>query len=155
MTRVIEKSWQSEAVHLAELKPMKLLFICVQNSARSQLAEAIARHLAPSGVAAISAGSQPTMVRPQVYVVLEEVGISSEGLHSKSVNDIDPSGIDAVITLCADGVCPIFLSLAPHLHWALPDPVAIEGEAERLEAFRQVRDELIRRLNYLFRYELD
>lgn len=150
-----QKSWQEEAAEIAAKKPEKILFICVQNSARSQLAEAVARHLAPSCVVVISAGSQPSAVRPLVFTVLEEAGIAGDGLYSKSVNDIDSAGIDAVITLCAEGVCPVFLSMAPHLHWTLPDPAAFESEEAKLEAFRSVRDELLKRLKILLDYKLD
>ncbi len=146
------KSWQEEAAELAAIKPRKILFICVQNSARSQLAEAIARHLAPEGVEVLSAGSKPSSVRPEVNAVLSELGISGAGLYSKSVNDIAPAGIEAVITLCAEGVCPVFLSAAPHLHWALPDPAAHMEDDVRLEAFRSVRDELLERLRVLLNY---
>jgi arsenate reductase len=152
---VTENQWMKEARELAALRPKKLLFMCVHNSARSQLAEAIARHCAPAGVTVISAGSHPAFVRPQVLQALEEAGISTKGLYSKAVDDIDVSGVEAVITLCAEEVCPVYLGKAHRLHWGLPDPAKVEPEDKKLEAFRQTRDELMKRLKHAFNYVLD
>lgn len=147
--------WMIESALLRALRPKHFLFLCVQNSARSQLAEAIARHLALAGVRVKSAGSSPAFVRPQAVQVLEEAGISAEGLSSKAVDDIDSTGIDVVITLCADEVCPIYLGRAIRLHWGLPDPAQMEPEKAKLEAFRNARDELMKRLKHLLSYEAD
>lgn len=128
-----------------------ILFLCVANSARSQIAEGLARALAPKGVAVWSAGSQPTSVRPEAIAVLQEIGIDISGHHSKHVAAIAPAGVDTVITLCAEEECPLFLGEATRLHWGLPDPAAAEGSAdERLAAFRSTRDEIRRRLEALF-----
>jgi protein-tyrosine-phosphatase len=128
-----------------------ILFLCVANSARSQMAEGIARSLAPSGVKVWSAGSRPTSVRPEAVEVLREIGIDISGSRSKSVSEIPPAGVDTVITLCAEEECPVFLGKAVRLHWGLPDPAAAAGsEAERFEAFRAVRDELRRRIAAFF-----
>ena len=143
-------AWMSEARELAARQPRKILFLCVQNSARSQLAHAIAHHLAPQGVSVLSAGSAPSAVRPQALAVLEEAGISTLGLVAKSVAQIDPAGVDAVITLCAEEVCPVFLGQAWQVHWGLPDPAQTEPEAAKLAAFRATRDELLHRLRFLF-----
>ena len=145
-------TWRREAEELAATKPRKILFLCVQNSARSIMAEAIARHFAPPDVTVLSAGSNPAFVRPQAVQVLQEAGISTEGLHSKSVDQIDPAGVDAVITLCAEEVCPVFLGKAHRLHWGLSDPARVEPEAAKLDAFRAVRDELLKRLKVLMNY---
>jgi arsenate reductase len=68
------------------------------------------------------------------------------------VEDVPSGDVDAVITLCAEEVCPVFLGRAHRVHWGLPDPAGVDGsEAERLQAFRDVRDELVRRLGALFR----
>jgi arsenate reductase len=144
--------WMVEAAMLCALAPRGLLFLCVANSARSQMAEAIARSLAPAGVAIWSAGSQPTRVRPEAEAVLAEIGIDLSGHRSKSVSEIPPDQVDTVITLCAEEECPVFLGRARRLHWGLPDPAAASGDgAARLDAFRQVRDELRRRLAILWR----
>mgnify|MGYP001273120421 CR=1 FL=1 len=127
-----------------------ILFLCVANSARSQMAEGIARRLAPKGVRVSSAGSMPTSVRPQAAAVLREIGIDMSGQRSKGVHAIE-GPVDVVITLCAEEVCPVWLGDVERLHWALPDPAAVDGNEERkLEAFRAVRDELLRRLGVFF-----
>lgn len=146
----IPERWLVESAVLRALGLRNFLFMCVRNSARSLLAEAIARHVAPPGVTIQSAGSQPAFVRPQVIQVLEEAGISPEGLSSKSVEDIDSTGVEAVVTLCADEVCPIYLGRAQRLHWSMPDPVVVEPKDEMLDAFRKTRDELMKRLEHLF-----
>lgn len=143
--------WKSDAEELRASPPRHLLFLCVANSARSQMAEGIARSLAPPGIMISSAGSQPSKVNPLAIRALEEIGIDIRGHASKSVSDISPDGIDAVITLCAEEVCPVFLGKARRFHWGLPDPAhAGSGEEERLQAFRDVRDELRRRLAVVF-----
>jgi thioredoxin type arsenate reductase len=134
-----------------ESVPRGLLFLCVANSARSQMAEGIARSLAPPGVKVWSAGSQPTRVRPEAIAVLTEIGIDISDHRSKAVSEIPAADIDTVITLCGEEECPVFLGNARRLHWGLPDPAAVEGhEAVRLEAFRRIRDELRRRIAALF-----
>ena len=127
-----------------------ILFLCVANSARSQMAEGIARSLAPRGIKILSAGSRPTSVRPEAIAVLREIGIDISGHRSKSVTEILPSDVDTVITLCGEEECPVFLGKAQRLHWGLSDPAAVAGsEAERIAAFRSVRDDLRRRITAL------
>jgi arsenate reductase len=127
-----------------------VLFLCVANSARSQLAEGLARTLLPPDVKVWSAGSRPTGVRPEAVAVLAEVGVDISGQRSKAVSEIPAAEVDTVITLCAEEECPVFLGSATRLHWGLPDPAAATGpEAVRLDAYRAVRDELTRRLGAL------
>ena len=129
-----------------------ILFLCVANSARSQMAEGIARSLAPLGIKIWSAGSRPTSIRPEAIAVLQEIGIDISGRRSKSVTEIPSSEVDTVITLCGEEECPVFLGNAQRLHWGLPDPSAAAGsETDRLSAFRETRDELRRRIAELFR----
>ena len=124
-----------------------VLFLCVANSARSQMAEGIARSLAPAGTKIWSAGSRPTNVRPEAIAVLREIGIDISGHRAKAVAEIPAAEVDTVITLCGEEECPVFLGKATRLHWGLPDPAAVNGsQAERLDAFRRVRDELRRRI---------
>jgi len=140
-----------EAALLRALRPRHILFLCVQNSARSQLAEGIARFLAPPAVTVSSAGSSPAFVRPQAIRVLKEIGIDISGHRSKAIEEINAAAVDAVVTLCADEVCPLFLGDAVRLHWSLPDPAKAPGDDEaRLNAFRATRDELFRRLKLVF-----
>lgn len=144
-------SWESEAASIRAARPKHLLFLCVANSARSQLAEGIARKLAPAGVKISSAGSAPSRLNPLAVQALAEIGIDASRQYSKSVNDIPPGDVEVVITLCAEEVCPAFLGSALRVHWGLPDPAGISGaEAERLAGFRAVRDELVQRLRALF-----
>ena len=128
-----------------------ILFLCVANSARSQIAEGIARALAPAGTKVWSAGSRPASVRPEAIAVLQEIGIDISHHRSKDVADIPADQVDTVITLCGEEECPLFLGKVRRLHWGLPDPAAvITSESERLAAFRSTRDELRRRLGEFF-----
>jgi protein-tyrosine-phosphatase len=125
-----------------------ILFLCVANSVRSQMAEGIARSLAPSGVRIWSAGSRPTKVHPAAITVLKEIGIDISSHHSKAVAEIPAAEVDTVITLCAEEECPVFLGKAQRLHWGLPDPAAtIDTKEETITSFRNIRDELYRRIS--------
>ncbi|HVV88542.1 MAG TPA: arsenate reductase ArsC, partial [Kofleriaceae bacterium] len=128
---------------------MSVLFLCVANSARSQLAEALARRLFGGRVAVASAGSRPSRVNPYAIEAMAEVGVALAGHASKSVDAIDPAGVELVITLCAEEVCPLWLGRARRLHWPIQDPAsddpAITPDAMRAR-FRAARDELLRRL---------
>ncbi|MGE4107338.1 MAG: arsenate reductase ArsC [Bacteriovoracia bacterium] len=124
---------------------MKVLFLCVANSARSQMAEALARHFFPK-IEVQSAGSSPTFLHPKAKQVLEEVGINCSALYSKSIDQIPPSflsDLDNVITLCQGEVCPIGIRAKRKLHWPFPDPAV----ANTVESFRIVRDELKTRIS--------
>ncbi len=144
--------WKRDAESIRAARPRHVLFLCVANSARSQMAEGVARSLAPANVKISSAGSQPSGLNPLAVRALAEIGIDISGHRSKTVNDIPPGDVDVVITLCAEEVCPVWLGTAARVHWGLPDPARATGdEEERLGAFRQVRDELRRRLEALFR----
>jgi arsenate reductase (thioredoxin) len=147
----VPPEWLVEACVLRALAPRGVLFLCVANSARSQLAEGVARALAPPGVTVWSAGSQPTHVRPEAIATLAEIGIHIAGHRSKSVAEIPAAEIDTVITLCGEEECPVFLGKARRLHWGLPDPAGVIGsEEDRANAFRRTRDELRRRLAVVF-----
>ena len=125
-----------------------ILFLCVANSARSQMAEGLARQMFP-GFRIQSAGSRPSRVNPYAVEVLAELGIDAAGHRSKSVEAIDPATVDLVITLCAEEVCPLFLGKAERLHWPIPDPASDDPALtpEDLRArFRTGRDEIRRRL---------
>ncbi|MCK9459395.1 MAG: arsenate reductase ArsC [Proteobacteria bacterium] len=127
-----------------------LLFLCVANSARSQMAEGIARAMVPAGTKVWSAGSRPTSVRPEAVAVLAEIGIDISAHRSKLVDEIPAAEVDMVITLCGEEECPVFLGNVMRLHWGLPDPAAVHGfEQDRLNAFRNTRDELRRRIEAL------
>ena len=143
--------WLIEASILRALRPKGVLFLCVANSARSQIGEGVARKLAPSDVKVQSAGSKPTNVRPEAITVLSELGIDASKHSSKNVSEIDPATVDTVITLCGEEECPLFSGKARRIHWGLLDPASVDGDKEtRLDAFRQARDELVKRLSFVF-----
>ena len=126
-----------------------VLFLCVANAARSQMAEGLARIFFGDAVRVQSAGSRPSHVHPIAVAVMQERGVDISSHTSKSVDIIDPASVDLVITLCAEEVCPVFLSPAPRLHWPLPDPDdkgTVADENERRQRFRTTRDELERRI---------
>ena len=144
------ESWIAEAEALRALRPRHLLFLCVANSARSQLAEGIARSLAPEHLKISSAGSVPTSVRPQAIEAMREIGIDISHYTSNGLDEVERP-VDAVITLCAEEVCPVWLEHAWRAHWGLPDPAEAAGAEEvKLQAFRVVREELRRRLGVVF-----
>jgi len=129
-----------------------LLFLCVQNSARSQMAEGLARAILGGAVHVQSAGSQPAGVNPLAVAAMAEIGIDISAQTSKSIDSIEARGVDTVITLCADEVCPVFLGDARRLHWAIADPAAPDAslnEEERLAKFRVARDQIKARLEVL------
>lgn len=130
-------------------RPKSILFLCVANSARSQMAEALARALFGAQITVQSAGSKPSQVNPYAVRALKELGISTDGQHSKSVESIDPSSVDLVITLCAEEVCPVFLSPVRKLHWPTNDPASSDPlltDEQLIERFRRARDEIHERL---------
>lgn len=122
-------------------QPIGLLFLCVANSARSQIAEGLARARYGHIAFVQSAGSRPSTVNPLAIEVMREVGIDLTAHRSKLVDTIDASTVDVVVTLCAEEVCPVFLGSAKRLHWPISDP-ATGG----IEAFRQTRDLLREKL---------
>jgi len=122
-----------------------VLFLCVQNSARSQMAEALLRSMAGDGVVERSAGLEAGHLRPEAVTVMSELGLDISHQRSKSVEQVAGEHFDIVVTTCdeAKEACPLFPGAFETLHWDLPDPAAVPGdEATRLEAFRDVRDEL-------------
>ena len=126
-----------------------VLFLCVANSARSQMAEGLARNLFGDTVRVQSAGSSPSRVNPFAVRAMAELGIDLSSHASTSVHDVDPDSVDLVITLCAEEVCPVFLSTARRLHWPLQDPDRKEellSDEERLHHFRVARDAIRDRL---------
>lgn len=131
---------------------MNVLFLCVANSARSQMAEGLARSVWPASVSVASAGSEPSgIVNPLAVEAMREIGLDISSHESKSYEQLEPSflgKLDYVIALCAEEVCPLLIH--PHatkLKWAYPDPASVGGGREaQLEAFRLVRDQIRERL---------
>jgi protein-tyrosine-phosphatase/N-acetylglutamate synthase-like GNAT family acetyltransferase len=120
------------------------LFLCVANSARSQMAEGLARSLFGKTMRVQSAGSQPSHVNPNATTVMHEIGIEIDAQRSKSTSEVDPASVQVVITLCAEEVCPIWPEKLDRLHWPIPDPatsLALPPET-MLARFRIARDDL-------------
>lgn len=127
----------------------RILFLCVANSARSQIAEGWARTLTPEAEV-YSAGSEPSAVNPLAIEVMREVGIDLTGHRSKGFDEVPLESIDTVVTLCAEEVCPVLPGDIEQIHWPIEDPAAAEGDREtKLSAFRSARDEIRRRLSSL------
>src|SRR5215212_6170320 len=127
----------------------RVLFLCTHNSARSQMAEGLLRHLAGDRFEAISAGTEATRVRPLAIRAMGEIGIDVSGQESKTLDRYLHEPLDHVITVCDDAneACPFFPGAQSRLHWSFEDPSKAEGsEEERLEVFRSVRDRIRRRI---------
>jgi arsenate reductase (thioredoxin) len=120
-----------------------ILFLCVANAGRSQVAEGLARALAPPDYRFSSAGSAPGTLNPLAVAALKEEGIDISHHRSKGVDDVPLAEMDVIVTLCAEAVCPFVPGNARRLHWPLPDP-------HTLADFRAIRDELRRRLPALW-----
>jgi len=123
----------------------RVLFLCVANSARSQMAEGLARAKYPKGLFQ-SAGSVPSSVNPWAKIVMAELGIDLSSHSSKSVDDIAAGSFDVVATLCAEESCPASMLVQPRWDWAIPDPASetpLSDEA-MLQRFREARDKISR-----------
>ena len=134
-----------------------ILFLCVANSARSQMAEGLARQLFGDRARIQSAGSQPSRVNPYAVEVMHEIGADLASHSSKSVDTIDPATVDTVITLCAEEVCPVFLGQTRRLHWPIPDPASTDpaiSREEMLHRFRAARDSIREKLEQFAAMEL-
>lgn len=138
---------------------MNFLFLCTGNSCRSILSEVLFNHRAPQGMKAFSAGSQPTgRVHPLTIKTLENLGLSTEGLFSKTIDECEQYQPDVVITVCdsaANEPCPLYLGGAIKAHWGLSDPSHLElPEEEKLKAFLETVDHINRRLDAFFALDL-
>jgi arsenate reductase (thioredoxin) len=123
----------------------RVLILCTGNSARSQMAEGLLRHAAGDRFEVFSAGTKPNRVRPEAITVMREIGIDISHHRSKSVDEFAQRDFDHVLSVCdnAKESCPVYPGHANRLHHGFDDPAALQGsEAERLAAFRRVRDEI-------------
>ena len=123
----------------------RVLILCTGNSARSQMAEGLLRSLAGDKFDVYSAGTKPSIVRPEAIAAMAERSIDIASHRSKHVDEFAGRSFDYVITVCDDAKesCPIFPAATKRVHWSFPDPAAVQGgENERLDAFRRVRDSL-------------
>ena len=127
----------------------RVLFLCTHNSARSQMAEGLLRHIAGDQFDVASAGTEETRVHPLATEAMREVGIDLSAHTSKTLDRFLPEHLDYVITVCdrANESCPIFPGNAERMHWSFEDPSGATGsEQERLKTFRRIRDEILGRL---------
>jgi arsenate reductase len=129
-----------------------VLFLCVANSARSQMAEGLARAVAPKGREIYSAGSAPTHLNPFAREVMLELGIDISSHRSKTIDEIPSDRIETVITLCGEEVCPVFPGKVERFHWPFEDPAAAKGrDKEVRKEFRRIRDQIRSKIEDFFR----
>jgi len=133
-------------------KPSTIIFLCVANSARSQMAEGLARASAPAGWTVYSAGSNPGIVNTLAIEALSELDIDITDHKSKGLDDVPMDEADLVVTLCDEEVCPVVPQGAEHLDWAMPDPALADDQIRfQMDAFRDTRDEIKKRIEALWK----
>ena len=147
-------SWTESAPSLDTLHPrLRVLFLCTENSARSQMAEALLRHLSGGRVEAYSAGSHPAQqIHPLARRVMEQAGIDMSLAVPKHFDIFQGQHFDAIVTVCDRVVesCPTFPEDPERVHWSFLDPATVQGtEAEQLRAFEQTSLQLTTRLRFL------
>ena len=131
------------------MRKTRVLFLCTQNSARSQMAEGLLRRLAGDRFEVHSAGTEATHVRPLAARAMAEIGVDVSEQESKTLERYLGESFEYVITVCdaANEACPVFPGAKNRLHWSFEDPAQANGtEEERLEVFRKVRDEIRERI---------
>jgi arsenate reductase (thioredoxin) len=142
---------RAEAIETGEnMTTQRVLFLCTHNSARSQMAEGLLRHLAGNSFEVHSAGTEATSVRPEAIEAMSELGADISGQESKTLERYLGEPFDYVVTVCDDAneACPVFPGAENRLHWSIQDPSRAEGsDEERLEVFRKARDEIQARIS--------
>jgi arsenate reductase (thioredoxin) len=131
-------------------RPIRVIFVCTHNSARSIMAEVLLRDKGGDAFEVYSAGTEPSEVRPLTLRVMQEAGLPTDGLRSKSVDEFRGRRFDFVVTVCdsARQSCPTFPGEGERLHWGYDDPSAAEGtDEQRLEAFRRVFTAISQRID--------
>lgn len=131
----------------------KILILCTGNSARSQMAEGLLKHMCQSEFKVFSAGIKPTVIRPEAIQVLREINIDISKNRSKSIDEFVREEIDYVLTVCdnAEENCPYFPAKTKMIHHSFADPANVEGDEEtRLKAFRQIRNQIQEYFNETF-----
>jgi ArsR family transcriptional regulator, arsenate/arsenite/antimonite-responsive transcriptional repressor / arsenate reductase (thioredoxin) len=133
------------------LPPTRVLFLCTHNSARSQMAEGILRHMGASHVAAFSAGNEPSAVHPDAIDALAAMNIDIGQQRAKDLSEFSNQSFDYVITVCdrVREVCPVFPNDPERIHWSFADPALVKGAVARAQAFRQTAQRLAMRISYL------
>ncbi len=131
----------------------KILILCTGNSARSQMAEGLLKHMCQSEFEVFSAGTKPTVIRPEAIQVLREINIDISKNRSKSIDEFVKEEIDYVLTVCdnAEENCPYFPAKTKMIHHSFADPANVEGdEKTRLKAFCQIRNQIQEYFNETF-----
>ncbi|MFN0141243.1 MAG: arsenate reductase ArsC [Pyrinomonadaceae bacterium] len=127
----------------------RVLILCTGNSARSQMAEGLLRHIAGDKFDVESAGTIASFVRPHAIAAMAEIGVDISGHRSKCLDEFLDTAFDYVITVCdnANETCPVFPGPARRIHWSFDDPAEAAGSEEKqLAVFRRVRDEIADKL---------
>jgi arsenate reductase (thioredoxin) len=133
---------------------LRALILCTGNSARSQMAEGLLRHLAGDKFEVESAGTIASFVRPQAIAAMAEIGIDISAHRSKCLDEFIGEPFDYVITVCdnAAETCPVFPGPAKRIHWSFDDPAEVQGDEADVQAtFDRVRDEISTRLEEFVR----
>jgi ArsR family transcriptional regulator, arsenate/arsenite/antimonite-responsive transcriptional repressor / arsenate reductase (thioredoxin) len=132
-------------------RPVRILFLCTHNSARSQMAEGLMRHLGGKRVEVFSAGNEPSAVRPEAIQAMADLGIDISRQRSKHLNEYLGQSFDYIITVCdnARESCPLFPGDPERIHWSFPDPSGVRGAAARRRAFDQTTHQLQIRTQHL------
>ena len=131
------------------MSPIRVLFLCTGNSARSVIAEALLREEGRDAFEVFSAGTHPKGINPHTLKVLDQADLDIEGFRSKSVDEFIDQTFDYVITVCDSAAeeCPVFPGDPHRIHWSFPDPAAFEGsETEKLAAFQEALRGMRRRI---------
>jgi len=131
------------------MPPIRVLFLCTGNSARSVIAEALLKQLGSDGFEVHSAGTRPKGINPYTERVLTDAGLSTQGFRSRNVGEFLDQRFDFVITVCDDAAeeCPVFPNATERLHWSFEDPAAVQGtDQQKLAAFQHTLLAMRRRL---------
>lgn len=148
----LEEHESQSSNQITSSDPIRVLFLCTHNSARSQMAEGILRDRARGQIEVFSAGTDPATIHPMAIRALAEMGIDISNHHSKSLDQFVGQAFDYIITVCdrARESCPVFPWDPVRIHWSFPDPAGLEGsEAERYQAFKETALQLNTRITYL------
>jgi protein-tyrosine-phosphatase len=150
-TTDVDSALQEAVSHLPS-KKVRVLFLCTHNSARSQMAEGILRHLSGGRIEAFSAGSQPTSLHPLAIQTMLKMDLDISQQRSKHLDEFLDQSFDYIVTVCdrVREACPTFPGDPERVHWSFIDPATVEGsERERYRAFEQVALQLTNRIRYL------
>ncbi len=137
------------------MKKARVLFLCTHNSARSQMAEGLLKHLGGDAFEVFSAGTEETFVKPSAIQAMAEMGVDISGQESKTLDQFLDRELDYVITVCddANGTCPFFPHAGKRLHWSIEDPSNVtESDDARLAAFIDAREKLKDRIQHELLY---